>query len=84
MRRTNWAFGTRSACIEIEVDRVCGGELVIHAVEDVFFVAFVVHDGKFRAVEKPAAVQSASSDEISPLLAAVGEVETRVAVPNVP
>ena len=52
--------------------------LVIHAVEDIFLVALVVHHGKFRRIEEPAGVQAVDGDEIAPLFAAVGEIETRV------
>ncbi len=50
----------------------------VDPVEDVFFVALVVNDGKLGRVEKPAAIQSAGGDEVSPLLSAVAEVDAEI------
>src|SRR5277367_3930484 len=63
---------------QIKVQGVCGIELIIHAVEDVFFVALVVQYGVFRTVEKPAAVQTVDGNEVSPLCAAIGKIEAGV------
>src|SRR6202041_971328 len=67
------------ACVkQIKVERVCGVELIIHAVEDVLFVAFVVHYGELRTIEKSAAVQSVDGNEIAPVLAAIGKIEAGI------
>src|SRR5271169_3030133 len=60
---------------QVKVQGVCGTELIIYAVEDVFFVALVVHYGVLRTVEKPAAVQTVRGNEVSPLFTAIRQVE---------
>ena len=58
------------------MNRIRAGYIVVDSVKQVFFIALVVDGVKFRWVEKPAAVQSARSNEVSPLLAAEGQPET--------
>ena len=63
---------------QVQVNGIGGGELVVHAVENVLFVAFVVHYGELGRIEEAAAVQPVRRDEVSPLVAAVGEVEADI------
>src|SRR5271169_140965 len=62
----------------IEVDRVRGRDLIIHTIEYVFLVAFVVHHAEFRRIQESAAVQTVCGYEIAPFLGAIGEVEARI------
>ena len=57
------------------MDGIRVGNLIVHAVKQVFLVALVVDGVKFRWVEKPAAVQSVRRNEVSPLRAANGQPE---------
>ena len=57
---------------------VAGGDLIIHAVENILFVALVVNDGKLRRIEEAAAVQSIGRNEVSPVLASVAEVDGEI------
>ena len=54
------------------------GEHVIDAVEHVFFVAVVVDNAEFRPIEEATGIQAVGGDEVSPILAAVGEVAVHI------
>ena len=58
------------------------GKLIIHAVEEVLLVSLVVHHDEFRRIEEAAGIQAVGGDEISPVLAAVAEVEAHIGVPK--
>ena len=60
--------------VEVDMNRIGGRELIIHAVKDVLFIALGVEDLEFRRVEKAAGIQSIEFEEIAPVLAAVAEV----------
>src|SRR5712692_2881606 len=66
---------TRTRKAQIQVERVCFGYLVVHAVEYVLLIAFGVEHDELGRIQKPAAVQSAEGDEVSPLGASVTEVK---------
>jgi hypothetical protein len=53
------------------VNRVGAVELIVHAIEQIFFVALVVEHYEFRRIEKAASVQTAYRDEVPPVLATV-------------
>ena len=57
------------------MNRIGARELIIHAVEDVLFIALGVEDLEFRRIEKTAGVQAVEFEEIAPVLAAVAEVD---------
>ena len=63
-----------STVAEVQMNRVGGGELIVHAVEQVLFIALVVEHGEFWRVEEAASVQAAYGDEVSPVLAAVRKI----------
>ena len=44
---------------QIHVDRIRLGRLEIHAVEEVLFIAPIMHDAEFRSIQEPARVQAA-------------------------
>ncbi len=74
------AFETRTAYSPHSMNRISGRKLVVHAVEKILFVPLVMHHREFRRIEKAAAIQSAGEEEISPVLAAVGEIKGRIAM----
>ena len=68
--------GTAKA--EIQMDRVLGRELIVHPVENTFFVAFVVHHDKFRGVQESPRIQSVRRDEIPPLITTISKVKADI------
>ena len=60
---------------KINVNGIHFRKLKVHPVEDVLFVSLVMKHGKFRRIEKTAAFQSAGGNEVSPILAAVAQVD---------
>ena len=68
----------RTRVAAVDVDRIGCVELVIHAVEDVSLIAFVVHHAEFRRIEEAPALKPAGCDEVAPALSTVGEIESRV------
>ena len=69
----------RTRVAQVQLDRVCIGEFIVHAVEKVLFVPFIVHDRVFRGIEEAAGLQPAERDKIPPVSAAIRQVgrETR-------
>ena len=65
--------GTRVA--HVQMQRIRCGQLIVHAVKDIFLVAFVVHHAELRRIEETAAVEPAHGDEVSPFFASVTEIE---------
>ena len=65
---------TRGA-IELRKKVVDLSQVVIHAVEDILLVAFVMKDGKLRWIEKAAGVEEIRLDKVAPLLAPVGQID---------
>ena len=63
---------------QIKVNGISGVELVIYAVEDVFFVALVVYYRVLRTVKESAAIQTVGGNEVSPLFTAVREIEAGI------
>ena len=63
---------------EVEVKRIDFRELIVDAVEEIFFVAPVVHDDKLGRIKEPAAVQAAHRDKVSPLRSSVSEIGRHV------
>src|ERR1700733_7180795 len=57
------------------MQRVCGGELIVDPVKEIFLVAFVMHHAELGRIEKSAAVEPANGDEISPPVVAIAEIE---------
>ena len=53
-----------------------GVKAVVHAIEDVLLIALVVEHGELRRIEKPSGIQPVGFNEVTPVLAAIGEVET--------
>ena len=66
------------------MNRIVGGELVVHAIEEVFFIALVVHHHEFRRIEEAAAVQTVGGNEIPPVLASIGKSAATLDDPNDP
>ena len=64
---------------EVHVDTVRLRRLEVDAIEEILFIASVVHDGEFRSVQKAAALEAAGGDEVAPPVAAVREVEAAAA-----
>ena len=62
---------------KVKADRVGAGDLIVDAVEEVFFVALVVDGLVLGRVEETAGVHSVDGDEVAGLLGAVGEVEAK-------
>src|SRR4029077_15988328 len=58
--------GTR--VLEIPVQRILLGDLVVHAVENVLFVALVVYRCKLRRIQESSASQAVRGNEVAPLL----------------
>ena len=52
-----------------------GREAIVHAIEDILFIALVVEDRKLRRIEKASGVKAVGLDEVAPLLSAIGQVE---------
>src|SRR5664280_377030 len=63
---------------KVEVQRVRRRKLIVETVEHVLFVPVRVENDKLRRIEEAAAVEPVRRDEISPVLAAVGEVQVEV------
>src|SRR4029077_6307940 len=68
----------RPRILEISVDRILVRELIVHSIENVRLISFVVNRLKFRWIEKAPGFQSICRDEVAPSLIAVGQVETYV------
>ena len=78
-RRRNWAFETTTGCkAEIEIDGVLRRRLKVQAVEDILLVAMIVKNAELRSVQKPSGVQAVERKEVTPLVAAVSQVEAAV------
>src|SRR5580765_5728785 len=60
------------------MDGVRRCELTVHAIKNVLLVSFRVHDRELRWIEETSGVESAGRDEVSPLVASIGEIETDV------
>src|ERR1700686_2422581 len=68
----------RPGVLKIQVDGIRAGRLKVNAIEKVFFIPLVMHDDKFRRIKKAPGVQAIRGNKVSPLRAAVSEVETHV------
>ena len=62
-----WRLEPGAGESQVQVKGIYIRELKVQAVENVFFVALVVHHDELRRIEEPAAVQAADRDEVSPL-----------------
>ncbi len=58
--------------------RVCGCELIIDPVENIFFIAMRVDYLELRGIEKTAAIETTGSNKVPPVLAPVGKVAVQV------
>jgi len=47
-------------------------QVVVHTIEEIFFVASIVQHGKFRRIKEASAIQTAQRNEVAPLFSAVG------------
>src|ERR1019366_8906818 len=63
-----------AAVVQIQMKRVYGREVVVHAVEYVLLVALVVEDRELWRIEKAPRVEAVSFDKIAPFLAAIGQI----------
>src|ERR1019366_9632622 len=59
-------------------------KLVVETVEHVLFITLCVEDDKLWRIEEAAGVEPVYRNEISPVFAAVGEVEVRVGAAEAP
>jgi len=57
------------------MERIGRGKVIVHAIEEVLLVAFVVKDLELRRIEKAPGVQAVNLEEITPLFAAVREIK---------
>src|ERR1022692_1202053 len=64
--------------LKIEMQRVRLRKLIVETVKQVLFVPLVVHHDELRWVKEAAAVESVDSDEVSPVLTAIGEVHIQI------
>ena len=72
----------RPAVVQIQPHRVFRRELVIHPVKKILLVALIVEDDKLRRIQEPPRIQPVQLKEISPVLAAVRQVETAIHSPE--
>src|SRR6185312_4738755 len=73
-----WGLEPGTGETQVDVHGIHFRELKVHPVEDVLFISLVMKHGKFRWIEKAAAVQSAGGNEVSPILAAIAQVDTHI------
>ncbi len=65
-----------AAVVEVEAHGVGVGDFEIDAVKCIFFVALVVEDAELGRIEKAPGIQGVELDEVAPVFAAVGEIES--------
>src|SRR5579863_5876368 len=51
-----WRLKPASAVAEVQMNGVRVRECIIHAIEGILFIAFVVHDGELWRIQKPPGV----------------------------
>src|ERR1700761_1250445 len=57
------------------MDRVRRGELIVDAVENIFFIAFGMKHDEFRRIQKTPGIQSVHLKEVSPVFPAIAKIE---------
>ena len=65
-----------AAVVQVQVDRIHRGELIVHPIKDVLLVPLVVEDDELRRIQKSAGIQSVEFEEVAPVFAAVAKIET--------
>ena len=73
-----WCLEPASAVTKINVNRVRTIELIVHPVEEVFFISLVVHNGEFRRIQESPCIHAVHGNKISPALPAVRQVRRNV------
>src|ERR1019366_10483161 len=64
------------AVVDVQVQRIYRSQVIVDAVEYIFFISLVMEDGEFRRVEKASGVEPVYLDKISPVLSAIGHVKS--------
>ena len=60
------------------MQRISSRKLVVHAIKQIFFVALVMKYRKLGRIEKAPRLQAGGGNEVSPLLAAISQIESQV------
>src|SRR5438105_2958508 len=78
-----WRLEPGTSEPEVELHRIRLGELEVHPIKQIFFVASVVHDLELWRIEKSSCIEATYCDVIARLIATIGYVESRVGAAEV-